>query len=114
MNDRYVYNGLEFPTDHYFSGKCVLFAGTLERCSRRDAMDKLFFDCGGIPVDGNAVWVKFLVAGRGAETTEAYKEIKEMEQQGFATYSPSRSFLIRWTVSIPRRQIRITKNQRLR
>ena len=92
MKEAFIYKGLEFPSGHFFSGKCVLFAGTLERCSRRDAMDRLFFDCGGIPVDGNAVWVKFLVTGRGAETTEAYKEIKEMEQQGFATILTEQEF----------------------
>ena len=88
----YVYKGLEFPTNHFFSGKCVLFAGTMDRCSRRDAMDRLFFDCGGIPVDGSAVWVKFLVAARGAETTEAYREVKEEEQRGFATILTEQEF----------------------
>ena len=51
------YKDLKFPTDHFFSDKCVLFAGTIQRCSRRDAMDRLFFDCGGIPIDRYAVWV---------------------------------------------------------
>jgi len=76
------YKGLQFPTNHYFSGKCVLFVGTLERCSRRDAMDELFFDCGGVPVDRFAAWVSYVVAGRGAENIEAYREAKEQEQRG--------------------------------
>jgi NTP pyrophosphatase (non-canonical NTP hydrolase) len=88
----YVYNGLEFPTDHFFSNVFVLFAGTLERCSRRDAMDRLFFDCGGIPVDSNAAWVRFLVAARGAETTDTYKMIKEEENRGFSTILTEQEF----------------------
>jgi len=38
----HIYKGFAFPTDHFFSGKCVLFAGTLERCSRRDAWTDSF------------------------------------------------------------------------
>jgi hypothetical protein len=33
------FKGLELTRGHYFTDKFVLFAGTLERCSRRDAMD---------------------------------------------------------------------------
>ena len=67
---------IEFTADHYFSEKFVAFAGTLERCSRRDAMDRLFFECGGIPQDSLLSWVEFLVVGKGAENTDAYKEAK--------------------------------------
>ena len=69
MNDRYIYRGFDFPANHCFTGKCVLFAGTLERCSRRDAMDRLFFDCGGVPLDGYAIWAEYLVTARCVETT---------------------------------------------
>ena len=92
MSDNYVYNGLEFPADHYFSGKCVLFAGTLERCPRRDAMDRLFFDCGGIPVDRYAVWAEYLVAARGAETTNDYKQAAEMVKDGIGIILTEQEF----------------------
>lgn len=83
--DAYNYKGLEIQTGHYFSGKCVLFAGTLERCSRRDAMDRLFFDFGGVPVEKYAVWVECLIAARGAETTADYKKARDMEHEGIGT-----------------------------
>jgi len=92
MSDRYVYTGLAFPTDHYFSGKCVLFAGTLERCSRRDAMDRLFFDCGGVPVDRYAVWAEYLVAARGAEKTDDYKKVNEMMKEGIGVILTEQEF----------------------
>ena len=90
--EAYVYKGLEFPKDHYFSDKCVLFAGTLERCSRRDAMDRLFFDCGGVPVHEYVVGVKYLVAARGAETTENYKKVHDECERGFGTILTEQEF----------------------
>ncbi len=92
MNDKYVCNGLKFPTDHYFSGKCVLFAGTLERCSRRDAMDRLFFDCGGVPVDSYAIWAQHLVAARGAETTADYKKVQDLMKEGIGIILTEQEF----------------------
>ena len=92
MNDRYIYKGLEFPTDHYFSGKCVLFAGMIERCSRRDAMDELFFDCGGVPVDRYAIWAEYLVAARGAETTADYKKAHDMMKEGIGIILTEQEF----------------------
>ena len=93
MNDNYIYKGLEFPDDHYFSGKCVLFAGILERCSRRDAMDRLFFDCGGVPVDSYAAWVQYLVAARGAETTADYKKAHTMMKNGIGIILTEQEFI---------------------
>ena len=88
----YVYEGLEFPKNHYFSDKCVSFAGTLEQCSRRDATDRLFFDCGGVPVDSHAVWASHLVAARGAETTAEYKKAKDLEKDGIGTILSEQEF----------------------
>jgi NTP pyrophosphatase (non-canonical NTP hydrolase) len=79
-------------TNHYFNDKCVLFMGTLERCSRRDAMDRLFFDCNGIPVTNFAVWVEHFIAGRGAETTVDYLKAQELEERGAGTILTEQEF----------------------
>jgi NTP pyrophosphatase (non-canonical NTP hydrolase) len=77
-----IYKGFEFPAGHYFFDKFVLFVGTLERCSRRDASDRLFFDCGGVPVERIAAWVKYVVAGNDSENIDAFREAKRLEQDG--------------------------------
>jgi len=88
-----MYNrGYNFPADNYFSQVFVAFAGTLERCSRRDAMDRLFFECGGIPQDRLAAWVRHLVVGRIDESNGMYKEAKADEARGGLTILTEQEF----------------------
>jgi len=55
-------------------------------------MDRLFFDCGGVPVDGYAVWVEYLVAARGAETTADYKKARDMASKGIGVILTEQEF----------------------
>ncbi|GFH43327.1 hypothetical protein Hs30E_18780 [Lactococcus hodotermopsidis] len=57
--------------------------GKLERCSRRDAMDALFFECGGIPQEDLNSFVSHVVVGKGNEHVEKYREAKQGEKNGY-------------------------------
>jgi hypothetical protein len=87
----YTYTGIQFPPEHYFFGKFVLFIGRFEQ-NTCDLKDKLFFECGGIPYNRLAAWVKIVVVGGGAET-EAYREAKQGEQQGHITILTEQEFI---------------------
>ena len=76
------YNAIYFPPDHYFFMKFVAFVGNFE-CSRRDAMDALFFECGGIPQDDVNSFVRYVVVGSHAEKLDKYKKAKRGEQDGY-------------------------------
>jgi len=62
--------------------KFVAFVGNF-KCPRRDAMDALFFDCGGIPQEDVNSFVSHVVVGTHAERIEKYKEAKREEQEGY-------------------------------
>ena len=86
------HRGMGIPQGHYFYNMFVSFAGTLERCSRRDAMDRLFFECGGIPMDRLGSAVRHLVIGRMAESTDIYKEANAAEARGYLTILTEQEF----------------------
>ena len=87
----YVYDGIQFPPDHYFFGKFVLFIGRFEH-NTSDLKDKLFFECGGIPYNRLAAWVKHVVVGSGAET-DAEREAKRGEKGGYITILTEQEFI---------------------
>jgi NTP pyrophosphatase (non-canonical NTP hydrolase) len=62
--------------------KFVAFVGNFD-CSRRDMMDALFFECGGIPQDDANSFVSHVVVGRHAENIEKYREAKRGEEEGY-------------------------------
>ncbi|GHU36426.1 hypothetical protein FACS1894105_06740 [Clostridia bacterium] len=67
-------------TDAFMDKLCV-FIGRLERCSKREAQE-LLFAVGGVPQNGIAAYVSFVIVGKGAEDTRAYTEAKRYEQYG--------------------------------
>lgn len=69
-----------FQTDAFKDKLCV-FIGRLERCSKREAQERLFA-VGGVPQNGIAAYVCYVITGKGAETTKAYAEAKSYEQHG--------------------------------
>jgi transcriptional regulator with XRE-family HTH domain len=66
---------------HPFKDKLCVFIGRLERCSKREAQEQLFA-VGGVPQNGVAAYVSYVIAGKGAEDTKAYAEAKRYEQHG--------------------------------
>jgi hypothetical protein len=90
-NKPYVYDGIEFPPDHYFFGQFVVFTGRFER-DTRDLKDKLFFECGGIPFERLAGWVKHVVVGYGTET-ELCREAKQGYQEGHIIILDEQEFI---------------------
>jgi len=79
---KHDYNAIYFPPDHYFFMKFVAFVGNFE-CQRRDAMDALFFECGGIPQDDVNSFVSHVVVGSHAEKLDKYKQAKSGERDGY-------------------------------
>jgi transcriptional regulator with XRE-family HTH domain len=64
-----------------FKDKLCVFIGRLERCSKREAQERLFA-VGGIPHNGIAAYVSYVITGKGAENTKAYSEAKRYEHYG--------------------------------
>jgi transcriptional regulator with XRE-family HTH domain len=81
----------DIPLSDIFNDKICVFIGKLERCSRQAAQDRLF-DVGGVPQDSLAVFVSYVIVGKGAETTKLYKEAKRLESQGFVTFLTEQEF----------------------
>ncbi|GHU59954.1 hypothetical protein AGMMS49975_28260 [Clostridia bacterium] len=74
-----------------FRDKICVFIGKLERCSRQTAQERLF-EVGGVSQNSLAVFVKYIIAGKGAETTKAYKDAERLECQGFSTILTEQEF----------------------
>ena len=65
-----------------FRDKICVFIGRLEYCTREEAQD-ILFEAGGVPQNNLAVFVSYVITGRGTANTKIYKDAKKLEQQGF-------------------------------
>jgi transcriptional regulator with XRE-family HTH domain len=74
-----------------FKDKLCLFVGRLERCSKREAQERLFA-AGGVPQNNIAAFVSYVVAGGGAKKTKAYAEAKRYEKNGLLAILTEQEF----------------------
>ena len=74
-----------------FNDKICVFIGKPERCSRQAAKDMLF-QAGGVPQNSLAVFVSYVITGRGVEGTKVYRAAQKLEQQGFLTIIMEQEF----------------------
>ncbi|GHU58393.1 hypothetical protein AGMMS49975_24960 [Clostridia bacterium] len=80
-----------FPKTDAFKDKICVFIGRFERCSKREAKERLFA-VHGVPQNNIAAFVSCVVTGKGAEKTKAYAEAKKYEQHGVLSIITERLF----------------------
>jgi len=74
-----------------FRDKICVFIGRLEYFSREEAQE-ILFEAGGVPQNNLAVFVSYVITGRGTANTKIYKDAKKLEQQGFLTIITEHEF----------------------
>jgi len=84
---------VEIPTGHYFHNKYVSFCGNMVINTRRDLSDRLFFDCGGVPLERLAAWTNYLVIGSRGEMSATYKEAQHSYDRGSIIFLTEQEFI---------------------
>ena len=74
-----------------FRDKICVFIGRLERCSKQEAQDRVYA-VGGIPQNGVAAFVSFVIAGKVSESSKAYKAARRYESHGLLTILSEQEF----------------------
>jgi len=74
-----------------FKDKICVFIGRLERCSKQEAQDRVFA-VGGVPQNGIAAFVSYVIAGKVSESSKAYKEAKRYESHGLLSIISEQEF----------------------
>ena len=74
-----------------FKDKICVFIGRLERCSKQEAQDRVYA-VGGVPQNGIAAFVSFVIAGKVSESSKAYKEAKRYESHGLLSIISEQEF----------------------